>query len=391
MGKKQKIILIFSKYYLPAYKAGGPIRSISNLVSWCGDDYRFKIITGDRDSFENKAYEDIKINHWNTVGKAQVFYLGKENITPFYLLNLLKNTKCDFIYFNSFFRFQFSIMPLILLNFFVDFDLSRVLLGPRGEFSEGAIQLKSFKKGTFVKVIQSLGIYDKINWQATDKIEKEAIKKNIGVDEDKIYLIPNLPQKSNFNGVNSPVKKVNSLRIVYLSRVTPKKNLEFALKIIHRIPSYIDINFDIYGLRDDKGYWKTCKSIIAQMNDNVNVNYKGVIPHQEVLNTLAFYNLFFLPTSGENYGHAIYESLLAGTPVLISDQTPWQNLESKGMGWDVSLGNEDKFIEVIRKMGEIDTFTMKEIKTNVKNAIKKKDVNQSVQQNKKILKVLTHQ
>jgi hypothetical protein len=46
-------ILILNEYYLPGYKAGGPIRSISNLVSWLGDDFNFKIITTDRDYLDS--------------------------------------------------------------------------------------------------------------------------------------------------------------------------------------------------------------------------------------------------------------------------------------------------------------------------------------------------
>ncbi len=42
-----------------------------------------------------------------------------------------------------------------------------------------------------------------------------------------------------------------------------------------------------------------------------------------VLETLSAYDLFVLPSLGENYGHVVFESLSSGTPVLISDKTPW--------------------------------------------------------------------
>ncbi|MNY40193.1 hypothetical protein D3C86_1749200 [compost metagenome] len=45
-----------------------------------------------------------------------------------------------------------------------------------------------------------------------------------------------------------------------------------------------------------------------------------------------------MPTHGENYGHAIAEALSAGTPVLISDATPWRGLQQEGVGWDIPLG-----------------------------------------------------
>ena len=48
MPKKIRI-LIFIDWFLPAYKAGGPIRSIANLVDNLHADFDFYIVTGDRD------------------------------------------------------------------------------------------------------------------------------------------------------------------------------------------------------------------------------------------------------------------------------------------------------------------------------------------------------
>ena len=49
------------------------------------------------------------------------------------------------------------------------------------------------------------------------------------------------------------------------------------------------------------------------------------------------YHCLFLPSTGENYGHAIVEAFSAGLPVIISTLTPWKNLESQKVGWDIPL------------------------------------------------------
>jgi glycosyltransferase involved in cell wall biosynthesis len=72
-----------------------------------------------------------------------------------------------------------------------------------------------------------------------------------------------------------------------------------------------------------------------------------------VVQELAAHDLFFLPTRGENFGHAIYEALASGIPVLISDRTPWRNLESLGVGWDLPLNAPDKFRHVIEKQSKL--------------------------------------
>jgi glycosyltransferase involved in cell wall biosynthesis len=69
-----------------------------------------------------------------------------------------------------------------------------------------------------------------------------------------------------------------------------------------------------------------------------------------VRSVLAEHDLFFLPTLGENYGHAIVEAMSVGTPVLIADTTPWRGLEGDGAGWDIPLDRKDRFIEVVERV-----------------------------------------
>jgi glycosyltransferase involved in cell wall biosynthesis len=50
----------------------------------------------------------------------------------------------------------------------------------------------------------------------------------------------------------------------------------------------------------------------------------GDVSPERVNAVFAAYDLFILPTLGENFGHVILEALTAGTPVLTSDQTQWK-------------------------------------------------------------------
>ena len=46
---KRPVVLVAIDWYLPAYRAGGPIRSIANLVAALGDEIDFRIVCGNRD------------------------------------------------------------------------------------------------------------------------------------------------------------------------------------------------------------------------------------------------------------------------------------------------------------------------------------------------------
>ena len=105
--------------------------------------------------------------------------------------------------------------------------------------------------------------------------------------------------------------------------------------------------FDIYGPQEDPDYWRECQALIEVLPAHIRVNYCGNVMPEDVRRTFSDYDLFFFPTRGENYGHVIAESISAGTPVLLSDQTPWRDLESEGLGWDLPLRDPQAFAEKI--------------------------------------------
>ena len=78
---KKKKILCLVDYYLPGFRAGGPIRSIVNFVENLGEEFEIYIICNDRDMFDVEQYENVNIDMWNTVGKAKVFYASKKNLS----------------------------------------------------------------------------------------------------------------------------------------------------------------------------------------------------------------------------------------------------------------------------------------------------------------------
>ena len=73
---KRPTILTFAVTYLPGYKAGGPIRSLSAMFSQLGDEFDFRLRTRDRDFQDTAAYPGCVPGVWQRVGKAHVMYLA---------------------------------------------------------------------------------------------------------------------------------------------------------------------------------------------------------------------------------------------------------------------------------------------------------------------------
>ena len=72
---------------------------------------------------------------------------------------------------------------------------------------------------------------------------------------------------------------------------------------------------------------------------------------------MADYHFSLLQTQHENFGHSIVESMAAGCPVLISDQTPWRNLAAVKAGWDISLNDETALLKALLQCCEMDQQT----------------------------------
>ena len=353
-------VLCFNHYYLPGYKAGGALRTIVNMVEQIGDIVKFNIVSSDRDFNDLEMYDGIRANTWQHVGNAKVYY-QVNNPSFISIIKLLRVTEYDVIYLNSFFDYNYSIKVLLALRV-LRINIP-VILAPRVEFSQGALNIKNFKKNIYTMVAKFLGLYLKIIWQASSHHEKLDIERT-GLT-DNIVVVPDLPLKPIMSNLVQRFrqKKQGKLKICFISRICKKKNLDFALNILADVRS--NIKFDIYGPIEDPKYWAKCKELIANLPSNITLNYYGVLDNNEVADTFRIYDLFLFPTHGENYGHVIIESMSVGTPTLISNTTPWQDLTELNVGFVASLVEKKLFVDYIEKIGNMEMREYKKLRKRV--------------------------
>jgi glycosyltransferase involved in cell wall biosynthesis len=348
--------LILIDHYLPGSKYGGTLRTITSLVEALGDNLEFWVLTNDRDLGETTPYSRIEPKRWSEVGKAKVYYASPEELSLF-RLNALLSGLCaeispDVIFLNGIFG-NLTIRSLLLRRLGMFPDLP-VLISPRGQLSGGSLQMKSAKKKAYLQLTSGLGCYRGLNWQAASSLEVADIKSVIG-KESKVYLSSNIPAyTTSLNGSESkrPKKMAGKLRLVYLSRVSPVKNLVHTLEVLGSISDPVE--FDIYGHIDDPEYWRYCQELIKGLPSNIQTNYLGPVELHNVSDTLSAYHFFVLPTLGENFGHAIFEALAKGCPLIISDKTPWRGLGQQGAGWDLPLNNQTLWQDAIKQAIQMD-------------------------------------
>lgn len=358
-------IIIFLHYYLPGYESGGPLRSISNLVESLGDEYKFRIVTCNHDLIKKEPFQNIQFDCWVNVGKADVWYVSGNLFGQFKLIRELQKSCKSILYLNSLFDPLFSILPLVAHKVGL-FKFDKVIIAPRGELANGALQFKGIKKWLFLRLAFFLNLHQNILWHASAEMEKNDIKGNFsGVTAANIHIASDLPLW--------PGKLSNTYRsgnLVFLSRITRMKNLDFALKALKKCREPVTLN--IYGTIEDEKYWKECIDLIDKMPNHVKVNYQRAVLPCDVFDVLSRHGLFFLPTHGENYGHVIAESLASGTPVLISDLTPWGDLAKHRAGWVLPLDDIDAYTMTIERWLKMTVLEHEEMSSSARDYASKR-------------------
>jgi len=369
VNKDKKKILIFSEYYLPGYKSGGGMRTIVNIVSHFKNTFDFFIVTKDCDGKGDKTpYEGVDYEHWNDVQGAKVFYLNDKNIKLNKIVELIDEVKPDLLYSNSYFS-AFNRYLLIIngLNKFKDMPF---IIAPCGELSNEPIKLGKFKKHTYLNLAKSLNFHKNIIWKASSEVEKSEMAQVLG-SKSKILVAPDMVPDFDFeeSGDNKkPEKIIGEAKMVFLSRLNRKKNFNFLLENIGQITGNLTI--DVIGPVDDENYWNECLVLIKKLPSNIKINVIGSIPHSEVIETLKKYHYFVLPTQNENFGHIFLEALQAGCPLIISNRTPWLDLEKKKVGWSLPL-EKKIWSGIIQKCVDMDEKEYKILSGNAFSFVKK--------------------
>jgi glycosyltransferase involved in cell wall biosynthesis len=328
-------------WFTPGYKAGGPIQSCVNVAFALKDDYGVYVLTSDTDHGDNIPYTNVS-NKWDTAFDPiiNVYYAKKTALTFRQLAKEIRFVQPDYIYLNSMFSPYFVLYPLWLK--YSGKIKSKIILCPRGTLYDSALTVKSFKKKVFLLLFNFFGIHKKILFHATNEREEKSILQHFS--GSKILIANNLPN------INQPrfascYKEVGVINCVFVARIVAIKNLLFLLNVLEMVRAVVKLT--VVGPIEDDAYWQECKKKITQLPSNINIDYIGTKPNNQLMGIIQQYHLFVLPTTGENFGHAIFEAMLSGRPVLISDQTPWLQLNEKKIGWDIPLNDTAAFINAI--------------------------------------------
>lgn len=156
---------------------------------------------------------------------------------------------------------------------------------------------------------------------AVAKTEVEQYKK-MGVDEDKIDIVPNgielseyenLPERGEFRRKYSI--RDNEKIVLYLGRLHKTKGIELLVKSFSDLLKELD-NVRLVLVGPDDGYRLTLEEIIQALKMDNKVLFTGFVSNDEKRAAFVDADVFVNPSADEIFGLVFLEANACGTPVI---------------------------------------------------------------------------
>ncbi len=331
------LIFITIPWFHPAYKAGGPVQSIANLVEqYRNKQVHFKIFCSGND-LDGTVNQGVPFDKWCYYNECtQVWYASGKKRSIAAMKREIKNSNADILFIMGIYSWYFNLVPLLFCKAPVK------IISVRGMLHPGALSLKSVKKNIYLALWKMAGLYRHNFFHATDVKEKGFIRQ-VFSDKAKIFIAGNFPRIFKLHPAQQ--KKPGALLMVSIALISPMKNIALVLEALQYCK--MQIKYDIYGPVKDEQYWQQCLVKIKMLPANITVIYRGDVVPTKIEDVLKTYELFILPSKSENFGHAIYEALSAGKPVITSHHTPFSNLYDHNAGLNVDVKHIQELAKAI--------------------------------------------
>jgi glycosyltransferase involved in cell wall biosynthesis len=357
----RKRILIFAPSFYPAIRAGGPARSLTNLVDELASAHDVDVVTSDRDHGSTSPFPNLsgrtvhrgeaRIHYWNTARRAS--YIRS--------IRTVAGQPFDIVLLNSIWSIPFSFIPATM-RLVGMLRTSNLILMPRGELEPGALALESSKKATAMPVVRRVYRSAVDVFGATSDSEMENLARwNPGLPVLRVSVSPDAVP------FGAPSEEASRLRLLFLGRIHPTKGLLPLLRALSGAP--FDLELSIAGPVGDEEYWQECQAAIQLLDPLTQVRYIGEVSRVAAVHLLHEHDAVVSLTAGENFGHVFAEALQAGCPVVATPFTPWTSTLENGGGF-VVLDRDDprEVAEVLGLLAAMSRAERAELRKSARSA-----------------------
>ncbi len=315
--------------YKPAYKYGGPINSISKLCELLNDEGIYlKVLTTTGNGNEEL---DVETGKEILVDGVNVIYFKRYTrnntfISPALWRYLYKHVKeYDLVHIHTWWNI------LVLVSSFICYLKGvKVILSPRGMLCDYIFNGNNHFIKKWIHILVGKRLLKKSRFHATTVMEYDECQKLIPGWQG--FVVPNILPLT-----GEAIKKTPNevFTIIFLSRIDPKKGLEFVFEAMGKLR--IDVKLKIFGTGNPL-YIEELKKLAAHNKIESKVEWMEWQGAGSKFTQLMNADLCILTSYNENFGNVIIESLYMGTPVLITDMVGLSAfVKSYDLGWITPL------------------------------------------------------
>ena len=195
---------------------------------------------------------------------------------------------------------------------------------PHGCLNPAALRHSAWKK-TLVSPLERHYMRKAACILVTTETEKAAVERwvsgerrieavGMGIDD---LLTPDLPPKRTDDGPKT---------FLFVGRFHPLKGLDMLL-------AALPAGTFLRAIAPDDGQQARYERLARRLGVADRVTFLGVKTGTEKTREMREADALVLPTHSENFGFAVAEALVVGTPAITTKGAPWEGLETHGCGW----------------------------------------------------------
>lgn len=230
------------------------------------------------------------------------------------------------------------------------------IMTPRGALEPWCLREKACKKKLALLLYQKRDLQKAAAILTTAEMEAEHLR-DLGITSP-LAIIPNGIDTTNYPCRSVLMKEHVKKQIVFISRIHYKKGIEFLIDAWEQLHTkYPDWTIKIAG-NGEEDYITTLQKRITQKRLDHKIQILPPVFGDDKYKLYSESSLFVLPSFSENFGMVIAEAMSCGVPVITTTGTPWQELNSRKLGWciDLSLENLTQTLSAAIDMGQEKLF-----------------------------------
>ncbi|RMD74700.1 MAG: glycosyltransferase [Bacteroidetes bacterium] len=336
-------LLLLTPWFVPGVAGGGITVSVRRMVELLEADYDIGVLT----RWHAATQAAVAPDRWMPFGKnSRAAWLSPAEVWR--VPRWLAAFRPDIVHVHGLYDLHFNVLPLVRR---APSPVALRVLSPHGMLDPGALAVRPLKKRLFLFAFRQTGLWRGLRFHASHAQEAAHVRRHFPKGETGIA--PQIPEQppATWTPVAAPAA-CGRLRLLFLGSVHPKKNLLWLLRLLQH--GSVPVHLTIAGPVSEGRYASRCRAAARALSPTVRVDWRGEVPHDAVPALLADHHLLALPTLGENFGHAIFEALAHGRPVLVSTATPWRDLCARQAGFDLPLDAPQQWLEALARLWALD-------------------------------------